>query len=114
MRVHIVCCKREKRHYSSTIEEITMNGLLEMCKQDPNTVLLDVRSPQEYKEGHLDGSILIPTYDIKRRALSILKDKHNPIIVYCQGGERSRKVATMLKQMGYVHVYNLKDGIENS
>ena len=102
----VISSKRE-----SSKEEITMTELEEMRKQNGNIVLLDVRSPQEYKEGHLNDSILVPNYEIREKAEKILPDKSVTIIAYCQSGSRSKKAVKILKQLGYEQVYSLKGGL---
>ena len=72
-------------------------------------VLVDVRSTQEYEEDHLENTISIPYYDIKKKAKYLLKNKDKEIIVYCNTGHRSKKAQKELKQMGYKYVYNLCD-----
>lgn len=76
-------------------------------------ILVDVRSPQEYKEGHLDGAINIPEYDIRKVAKDKLTDLHQKIIVYCDSGSRSKRASKRLEKMGYDNVYNLYKGTEN-
>ncbi len=76
-------------------------------------ILLDVRSPQEFQEGHLENAILLPEYEIKEKANSILPDKTQTIIAYCNTGHRSQKAKKMLQMLGYKHVYNLCKGLEN-
>ena len=76
-------------------------------------ILLDVRSPQEYKEGHLEGAISIPEYELKSRSKNELQDKNINIIIYCSSGSRSKKAKKILKKMGYHNVYNLYNGIQN-
>ena len=91
--------------------DVDLNQLKNMQKQ--GTIILDVRSPQEYKEGHLNGAILIPEYEIRKRAEKELKNKEETIIVYCRSGARSKKAQKELKELGYTKVYNLYNGIEN-
>lgn len=74
-------------------------------------ILIDVRSPQEYQEGHLNNSINIPEYEIKRRIEMQVRDKNTEIIVYCNSGRRSRRAADTLKKLNYINVYNLIQGI---
>lgn len=71
-------------------------------------ILLDVRSPQEYKEGHLNGAISIPDYKIKKEIERIIPNKNQVIIVYCSTGIRSKKIQCTMEKMGYNNVYNLK------
>lgn len=95
----------------SNKEEITIEELREMQKQNMDIVLLDVRSPQEYREGHLNNSILIPNYELKQKAEKMLRNKKVTIVAYCQSGVRSKKTVKILKQLGYEEVYSLKGGI---
>lgn len=73
--------------------------------------LLDVRTPQEYAEGHIDGAlnINIQSDDFRQRAEKGLS-KDSTILVYCRSGRRSMEAAEMLTKLGY-KVVNLKGGI---
>ena len=79
--------------------------LQDMIKE--GAILLDVRSPQEYEEGHLENAIIIPFYEIEKKINDISHDKSKVIIVYCNTGHRSKKAQKVLQKMGYKHVYNL-------
>ena len=63
-----------KKLYRSK-ENLTNEEVREMIENNSNVILLDVRNHQEYEEGHLNGAINIPTYDLYRNAPKILKDK---------------------------------------
>lgn len=93
---------------TSDKSEIDINELHELVKK--GAILIDVRSPQEYKEGHLDNAILIPEYDINKKILERF-NINDEIIVYCSTGNRSRKAKKKMEKMGYIKVYNLRDGI---
>ena len=69
-------------------------------------VLLDVRTPEEYRSGHIPGSKNIPLQTIDRVG-SVAENKDTALYVYCQSGARSRQAAGMLKQMGYTNVNNI-------
>lgn len=101
--------KRMNRHIDE--KNINFEEMMELEKQ--GAILIDVRSPQEYKEGHLDGAILLPEYEIKTKAKEILKDKEKTIIAYCTSGARSKQAQKRLEKMGYNNVYNLENGLEN-
>ena len=74
--------------------------------------MLDVRSSQEYIEGHIRGSINIPVYDIEKQAKNKL-NKDSIIIVYCSAGIRSKRAIQILEKLGYENLYNVEGGIEN-
>jgi len=69
-------------------------------------VLLDVRTPQEYREGYIPGSRNLPLQSIGR-AESVIKDKQTPLFVYCYSGARSAQAVRALQRMGYANVKNL-------
>lgn len=76
-------------------------------REDKSIVLLDVRTPQEYAEVHIPGSILIPLDKIKDEAKDKLTDKNALIYVYCRSGNRSDSAAKILVELGYTKVYNI-------
>ena len=89
-------------------------GLEELKQlQKEGAMIVDVRSPQEFREGHIDGAISIPEYEIKKEAEKRLMDKNKNIVVYCSSGGRSKKVQKLLRKLGYSHVYNLYNGLTN-
>ena len=75
-------------------------------------ILVDVRSRQEYQEGHLAGAINIPEYEIIRRVEKEITKKNQLIVIYCQYGGRSRNVYIMMRKLGYTNVYNLYGGLD--
>lgn len=82
-------------------------------RQKEGAMIVDVRSPQEYREGHVDGAISIPEYKIKKEIENIILDKNQNIVVYCSSGGRSKKAQKQLKKLGYSQVYNLYNGLTN-
>lgn len=72
--------------------------------------LLDVRTPQEYNGGHIEGALNIPVDDLDRHMSELPKDK--PIVVHCQSGRRSARAVSMLQSAGFKEVYDL-GGIGN-
>ena len=102
----------EKR-YNRSMEkyDISMEQLNNMVSE--GAILLDIRSPQEYEEGHLEGSILIPEYELMAKVGKIITDKEKTIIVYCNTGTRSKKAQKILNKLGYEKVYNLYQGLDN-
>ena len=69
-----------------------------------NYIILDVRTEDEYRDLHIKDAILLPDYDIRRRAGDILIDKEQAIFVYCRSGRRSKLAAQTLAEMGYTNV----------
>ena len=92
-------------------KEINYKKLQEMLKKE--NVLIDVRSHQEYEEGHLIGAILIPLYTLETEILKNVPNKQTTIIVYCASGIRSKQAQEILESLGYENVYSLKGGLNS-
>ncbi len=90
-------------------KDITKDDVDLYIKQ--GAIIIDVRSPQEYREGHIDGAICIPDYQIKKEINKYVKNKEENIILYCSTGHRSQKAQKILENMGYTNVYNVYEGI---
>ena len=73
---------------------------------DQGALIVDVRTPGEFKSGHLPGAKLIPVNQVSARINEFGADKNRPIVVYCQSGSRSGKAQGVLKQYGYTNVHN--------
>ncbi len=100
--------------YRSNENDVSLQEAMEMLNNDKKAILLDVRSPQEYEEYHLEGATLLPLYELSSRINSLVKDKDTLLIVYCKSGARSKKAVAMLKKLGYTNVYNIKGGLDNN
>jgi rhodanese-related sulfurtransferase len=86
----------------------------EKINEDPNAVILDVRTDDEVAEGTLENAI---HHDIHKpqefmNALNSL-DKSNSYYVYCRAGSRSDQACQIMRQMGFENVYNLTGGFSN-
>ena len=80
-------------------------GLKEYAETE-NAVLLDVRTPQEYGEGHIPGSKNVPLQTLDK-VRSVVENKDTELFVYCYSGARSRQATAMLQHMGYTNVQNI-------
>ena len=83
-----------------------INEGLHQFEQTPGAVLLDVRTPQEFSQGHLPHSKNIPLGDYTKLA-HIVPDKNTPLFIYCYSGSRSRQAVKALQRMGYGAVTDL-------
>lgn len=85
-----------------------INLELEEYKNSENSILLDVRTRDEYRQGHIPKSINIPLQEIEKvKDEKELVDKNKNIYVYCHGGGRSENAVRFLKQSGYLNVKNI-------
>lgn len=85
-------------------QKITGDAALEMMGGD--VIILDTRTKEEYDEGHIQNTILLPYDEIATKADELLPEKDKTILVYCRTGRRSEIAAKELIQMGYTKVYD--------
>lgn len=103
--VTLTACKKPTDNTKPTYQLITPESA-KIMMEESSVIILDVRTPEEYNEGHIEGAILIPDYEILETAEKILTDKNQTILVYCRSGNRSRKAANNLLYLGYQNVYD--------
>ncbi len=87
-----------------TYDQITPEEAKVLMSENSDCIILDVRTAEEFSEGHIEGAVLIPDYEIEARAKSELTDKKQLILVYCRSGRRSKLASEMLVNMGYTNV----------
>lgn len=87
-------------------EKISAQQAKEMIDKGEYGVILDVRTLEEYNEGHIEGATLLPDNEIKDKVEITLYDKEEVILVYCRSGRRSEAAAKVLVEMGYTKVYD--------
>lgn len=87
-------------------KQSNINQGIEEYKMTAGAVLLDVRTPQEYQEGHIPESKNVPLQQLDN-IVSVAKNKDIPLFVYCYSGSRSRQATGMLQRMGYSKVNNI-------
>ena len=93
-----------ERDEGDSYMNITAQEAKEIMDTESDYVILDVRTQEEYDEGHIKDAILIPDYEIADRAESELNDKEQLILVYCRSGRRSKNAVKQLSDMGYTNV----------
>jgi molybdopterin/thiamine biosynthesis adenylyltransferase/rhodanese-related sulfurtransferase len=79
-------------------------------RQRSDTVLLDVREPDEHEQGTIPGSVFIPRGQLESNVENRLTDKRQPVLIYCAGGNRSAFAAKTLEELGYTDVVSMKGG----
>lgn len=88
------------------LKQPDINQGVEEYKAASGAVLVDVRTVQEYREGHIPESRNVPLQQLDK-IVSVVKDKDTQLFVYCYSGSRSRQAASILRQMGYANVKNI-------
>ena len=92
-------------------EQIPPKLFADKIKETPKAQIVDVRTPEEYAEGHLKNSVNIDWnvdgFDDKASGL----DKNRPVFVYCRSGKRSSSAAKRLTSLGFTKIYNMQGGM---
>ena len=83
-----------------------INQGVEEFRETPSSMLLDVRTPQEYQSGHISGSINVPLQTLGGGDI-LPANRDTPLFVYCHSGARSGQAVRMLVRMGYVNTKNI-------
>lgn len=104
-----VSCKEGVAQEEDAIEMITPDEAEKISKMK-DVKLLDVRTEEEFDEGHIANAQNL-VYDENFSEKIAELDKSKPVIVYCKSGGRSEKCAQILKDSGFVKIYDLKGGI---
>jgi hydroxyacylglutathione hydrolase len=95
----------EETEEISEIISISPAEVYDIITNDEDYIILDVRTQDEYNEGHLDKALLIPVDELEGRIDEL--DKNNPIITYCRSGARSNRAANILIENGFSKVYDM-------
>ncbi len=83
----------------------------QMIADNEDIVLIDVRTPEEFMQGHLDGAKLINFYDANFQEEVKKLDTAKKYVVYCRSGGRSAKSVNAMKKLGFSEVYNMSGGV---
>ena len=89
---------------SVTYEQISAEEAKSLMDSEKAYIIIDARTEEEFAEGHIEGAILIPEYEIAERAEKELPDKDALILVYCRSGRRSKIASEELTKLGYTNV----------
>lgn len=102
--VLLTACNGDGNGMPVTYEQITPEEAKKLMETEKDYVILDVRTQEEFDEGHIENAVLIPDYEIEQKAESVLKDKEQLILVYCRSGRRSKLASEKLVRLGYADV----------
>ncbi len=106
----MACASGEKSSESSdgnegSYKQITQDEAKEMMEKDDGHVIVDVRTIDEYKSGHIPEAINIPNEGIGSEQPDELPDLEQIILIYCRSGNRSKQASEKLAKIGYTNIY---------
>ena len=91
----------------ASYEQLTMYKALSQMAKEDNYILLDVRTAEEYNDGHIPGAINIANETIRTNEIAELPDKAQRIYIYCRSGNRSKQAAKKLVKLGYTNIVEI-------
>lgn len=98
------CGKEKETSREAVYVNITAQEAKQIMEQEEDYLILDVRTQDEYNEGHIPGAIVICHEEIAEKAEEMLPDKEQLILVYCRSGRRSKIAAETLAELGYTNI----------
>jgi rhodanese-related sulfurtransferase len=97
-------CAGTSNHQTNTYRQINMDEAVKMMAEKTGYIILDVRRPDEFAEGHVPGAINVANETIGTAEIPELPDKEQLIMVYCRSGRRSKEAAEKLVKLGYTNI----------
>lgn len=101
------CLQEDKR----LLEPAAAVEFMGANRGNPAFIILDVRTPQEFRQGHIEGAVLLDFYAPDFRMRFEQLDRKAPILMYCRSGNRSSHVLKLADELGFKSLYDLRGGI---
>ena len=98
------CGKNIENNQGAVYVNITAEEAKAIMDSEEGYIILDVRTQEEYDQGHIPGAIVISHEEIGDKAEGVLTDKDQLILVYCRSGRRSKIAAEALVELGYTNI----------
>ena len=89
---------------TNTYRSVTMEEAVTMMERERGYIILDVRRPDEFAEGHIPSAVNVPNESIGADEIPVLPDKDQLIMVYCRSGRRSKEASEKLVKLGYTNI----------
>jgi rhodanese-related sulfurtransferase len=114
LTISIIGCNNKKPSKIITENgEINVVTVAEFKEKSANQIIIDVRTPEEFESGHIEGAININVFDKTFTTKLSKLDKSIPIFMYCKSGGRSFSAAKKASNLGFEKIYDLQGGIIN-
>ena len=101
----LTACGQDKENNQGAVYvNITAEEAKQIMDSEESYIILDVRTQEEYDQGHIPGATQISHEEISEKAEEVLTDKDQLILVYCRSGRRSKLAAEALVELGYTNI----------
>ena len=98
------CGQAKENDREAVYVNITAEEAKKIMDSEEGYIILDVRTQEEYDQGHIPGAMLIPNTEIETKAEEVLMDKDQLLLVYCRSGRRSKLASEILVELGYTNI----------
>lgn len=106
-----LCCTTHTKQ-QTIIERVEVDTFETKLNTLENAFLIDVRTPAEYKSGHIHGATNIDFNQVENMKITFDNlDRNQPMLIYCAAGGRSNKTRFLMKEMGFKQIYELSSGL---
>lgn len=89
---------------AASYRQISQEEAAKLMESMEDVIILDVRTPEEYKTGHIKGAVNLPNETIGKEDIPMLPRKDQTILVYCRSGNRSKQASSKLAALGYTDI----------
>ena len=98
---------KSNKSTETKVRYVSMNEIVQIMNENEGYIILDVRTAEEYKEGHIPNAINVANETIGEEEIAELSDKEQLIMVYCRSGRRSKQAASKLVKLGYSNIVEI-------
>ena len=99
--------------FNSIVKNVNAQEAYKLLQEDKEFVILDVRTKEEYNNGHISGAKLVPVQELSMKLAELDKYKDKPVLVYCASGGRSPRAVDTLEDNDFTNIYHLSRGISS-
>lgn len=111
--LNINCNNNQKEKSNKQLGEIKQVTPIEFKEQSKNQTIVDIRTPQEFAQGHIEGAININYFDKSFLEQVSKFDKNKSIYIYCRSGNRTSSASKKMQDLGFEEIIDLQGGIMN-
>ena len=95
---------KSNKSTETKVRYVSMNEIVQIMNENENYIILDVRTMEEFNQGHIPNAICIPNETINENIINELPNKEQLILIYCRSGNRSKQAADKLIKLGYINL----------
>lgn len=103
-----ISCNTKSQSHSDAITVLTP---IEFKEKSTNQTIIDIRTPEEFSQGHIEGALNINYYDRNFIDQIAKYDKNQPLFIYCRSGNRTESASKKAADFGFTQIYDLEGGI---